>query len=101
MYVLVQLEKVATVAVLAAGFIYALTPPASALRFFYLITSLVGCFGRMTKLVWLPFGEISAVGLLLQYCRREDGGERSGQQHQRAWRFLNDKLGLVDWVEES
>ena len=68
LYALVQLEQLATVAVLAAGFTHALTPPASALRFLYLVISLVGCFGRLTKFVWLPLGEISAISLLLQYC---------------------------------
>ena len=68
LYALVQLEQLATVAVLAAGFTHALTPPASALRFLYLVISLVGCFGRLTKFVRLPLGEISAISLLLQYC---------------------------------
>ena len=68
LYSLLQLERLLTLAVLLGGFACGLTPPVSVLRFIYLLTAMIGCFGVLAKGVWLPLGQISAVGLLCQYA---------------------------------
>ena len=66
LHALVQLEQLATVAVLAAGFTHALTPPASALRFLYLV--IARGLLRTADEVCVAARRNLGDHLLLQYC---------------------------------
>ena len=68
LYTLVELEAFATVAVILAGFVYGLIPPANALKGVYLLLSLLGCSsGLVARFLWAPLGMFAAIRLVLQY----------------------------------